>query len=278
LRALKPGVGPQAVWELVKELRGAAEEDRPLVVSGAKELAGVLRRELTKGGVAEAVEEQGRLEGAAALVHVIAGDVDADDERVLREASRKQVPAIAVVTGPAAAAPREIPYVLAEDVVEVSPGSGFPVDEIGRALARRLGDRATALAARLPAIRRAVCEQLIERYARRNALIGAAVFIPGADMPILTLNEVRLVLHIADAHGFEIDRERLPEVLAVIGGGLGLRSLARRAVGLVPLVGWAVKGGVAYTGTRALGEAAIRYFERRAPVTRVPGERARFPR
>ncbi len=39
-----------------------------------------------------------------------------------------------------------------------------------------------------------------------------------------------------------------------------------------------MKGAVAYAGTRALGEAAMRYFERRAPVTRVAGARTLFPR
>ncbi len=102
--------------------------------------------------------------------------------------------------------------------------------------------------------------------------------MPGADLPVLTLNQVRLVLRIADAYGFEIDRERLPEVLGVVGSGLGFRAVARRAIGYVPLVGWAVKGAVAYAGTRALGEAAMRYFERRAPVTRIAGARTLFPR
>ena len=69
-----------------------------------------------------------------------------------------------------------------------------------------------------------------------------------------------------------------PEVLAVIVSGLGFRSLARRTVGVVPIVGWVLKGGYAYVGTRALGEAAMRYFERRAPVTRVAGDRTLFPR
>ena len=38
-----------------------------------------------------------------------------------------------------------------------------------------------------------------------------------------------------------------------------------------------MKGAIAYGGTRALGEAAVRYFERRAPVTRVAGDRVLFP-
>ena len=55
-----------------------------------------------------------------------------------------------------------------------------------------------------------------------------------SDLPILTLNQIRLILLIADAHGFEIDRERIPEVLAVIGSGLGFRALARKSVAWAP--------------------------------------------
>jgi len=37
--------------------------------------------------------------------------------------------------------------------------------------------------------------------------------------------------------------------------------VARELLDFVPVAGWAVKGAIAYAGTRALGEAAIRYFE-----------------
>jgi len=274
-------VKPGAVLGILKELRASAKRDEPLVVSGANELTSVLRRELMRGGVASAVREQGPLEGAAALVHVLAGPLDTDDEKVLKEAARARIPIVAVISDrlePVADAQTHVPYVLDENVVQVGAGSGFPVEEIARRLARTLGEAATPLAARLPVLRRAVCEELIRKFSRQNAIVGVAVFVPGADLPVLTLNQVRLVLRIADAYGFEIDKERLPEVLAVIGSGLGFRALARQAIGVVPVVGWAVKGAVAYSGTRALGEAAMRYFERRAPVTRVAGARALFPR
>jgi uncharacterized protein (DUF697 family) len=269
-------VKPAAVLSMLKELRAAAKRDEPLVVSGARELVGVLRRELVRGGVASAVLEQGPLEGAAALVHVLAGSVTAEDEKVLKEAARARLPIVAVATGPGE--PGHVPYVLEENVVRVGSGTGFPVEEIARRLAHILGESATPLAARLPVLRHAVCEELIRRISRQNGLVGVAVFVPGADLPVLTLNQVRLVLRIADAYGFEIDRDRLPEVLGVLGSGLGFRAVARRAIGAVPVVGWAVKGAVAYAGTRALGEAAVRYFERRAPVTRVAGSRTLFPR
>jgi uncharacterized protein (DUF697 family) len=269
-------IKPGAVLGVLKELRASAKRDEPLVVSGASELVRVLARELARGGVATAVREQGPIEGAAALVHVLAGTVDADDEKTLKEAGRARIPIVAVVTGPAE--PAHVPYVLDENVVRVGSGTGFPIDEIAQRLARTLGEAATPLAARLPVLRRAVCEELIRKFSRQNAIVGVAVFIPGADLPVLTLNQVRLVLRIADAYGFEIDKERLPEVLGVVGSGLGFRAIARQAIGAVPVVGWAVKGAVAYAGTRALGEAAMRYFERRAPVTRVAGDRTLFPR
>jgi len=265
-----------SVLGLVQGLRSSARSDRPLVVSGPDALVSLLVEELTRGGVAAAVRERGPLEGAAALVLVLGGAPTTDGERLLHEASRARLPVVAVVPTSIGAA-KHVPYVLDENLVRLPGGAGFPVDEIAKRLARALGEEATPLAARLPVLREAVCEELIRKFSRQNGFLGVVVFVPGADLPILTANQVRLVLRIADAHGFEIDRERLPEVLAVIASGFGFRALARKAIGYVPFVGWVVKGAVAYTATRALGEAAVRHFERRAPVTRVAGERVRFP-
>jgi len=64
------------------------------------------------------------------------------------------------------------------------------------------------------------------------------------------------------AYGLDIDpRERLPEIAATLGAGFGLRAIAREALDLVPVAGWAVKGAIAYAGTRAIGEAALRRLE-----------------
>jgi uncharacterized protein (DUF697 family) len=101
----------------------------------------------------------------------------------------------------------------------------------------------------------------VRRFARQNGVLGVAIFIPGADFPVLTLNQLRMVFRIAAAHGEQIDRERIPEILAVVGAGLGFRTVAREALGFVPGLGWAIKGGVAYVGTKALGKAATAYFE-----------------
>jgi len=267
-------VSPAAVLGILEELRETAAEDKPLVVSGSRELVAVLARELTRGGVASAVREQGPVEEAAAVVHVVAGAPDGDDEKLFKQAAKARVPLVVVVAGPID--PGHIRYVSDRNVVRA--GSAMPVEEIATRLAAALGEAGTPLAARLPVLRRPVCEELVRKFSRQNALVGIAPLRRGPDMPVLTVNQVRLILRIADAYGFEIDKERLPEVLAVFGSGFGFRKFARRGAELVPVLGWALKGAVAYAGTRALGEAAMRYFERRAPVTRVAGARTLFPR
>jgi len=234
-----------ALRKLVKEL--ASEDARSLVIGGAQELARVLERELTRGGDASAVRV-GDPKGAAVYVHI------GEDDGALRAARRARVPIVAVSSGDAT--PR---YVYATDVVRLGPGESLPVERIAEAIAARLGEDGAPLAARLPVLRGPVCDRIVASFARKNGLVGAAVFVPGADLPVLALNQVRMLLRLEQAHGLEPDvRARLPEILATVGAGLGLRQVARELLDLVPVAGWVIKGGVAYAGTRALGEAALR--------------------
>jgi uncharacterized protein (DUF697 family) len=244
-------LGPLTVLSVVRELRRGTGDPRPLSVAGARELVPLLARELRAGGEASAVVE-GSLENVAAVVWV-----GAADEQQLRAASRADVPIVAVSED------ESLPYVLATDIVRVERGAGFPVERIAVAVARKLGEDGTSLAARLPVLRPAVCAELIATFSKRNGLVGAAVFVPGVDLPVLTLNQIRLVLRIALAYGEQVDNQRALELAGIVGAGFGFRALARELLDLVPVAGWAVKGSVAYTGTRAIGEAAVRYFDAR---------------
>jgi uncharacterized protein (DUF697 family) len=246
-------VSPAAVRRLLKELEASTRDRRPLVVGGARELAPVLRRELLGPEGEPAAVREGSPDGAAVYVHVLAGGEA--DETQLREARRARVPIVAVAAGPSSDR-ASVPFVPATDVVSVPAGAGFPLEEIARAIARRLGEDCAPLAARLPVLRPAVCDWLVASSSRRNGLVAAAAVVPGADLPALTLNQLRLVLRLAQAHGLATGQERLPELAAVAGAGLGLRTAARELLDLVPVAGWVVKGVVAYAGTRALGEAA----------------------
>ncbi len=145
------------------------------------------------------------------------------------------------------------------------------------ALARRIaavaGQGGFALAAALPALRAAVIEHTIQATARQNALVGAVIILPGADMPVMTMNQLKMVLRIGAAYGYRSDLQRTVEMLGVIASGLGMRALARRAVEYVPGLGWAMKASFGYVGTEAIGRSAVAYFENGAPLTA-----SRFPR
>ena len=259
---------PAAVYGVVKEIKAAAEDLSPLVVAGAEGPASELVAALAEGGDTSALRDlSGRevtrydLQGAALLLYVVSGEKpSAEDEQVLKLADRNDVDAACVLVG-AKSTPVDVAYVPATRVVAVPPGRPLPVDRIAELVASLTDETGYALAARLPVVREAVVEAIVRRFARQNGVLGVAIFIPGADFPVLTLNQLRMVFRIAAAHGEEIDRERIPEVLAVVGAGLGFRTVAREALGFVPGLGWAIKGGVAYAGTKALGKAATAYFE-----------------
>jgi uncharacterized protein (DUF697 family) len=161
----------------------------------------------------------------------------------------------------------------AKDVVT----EDFADETRGEATAERLaavcGDTALSLARRLPVVRRAVVRRLIAHTARQNGVVGAVVFIPGADMPVMTLNQVRMVLKMAAAYGQDIGLERAGEILSVLTAGLGLRTLAREALDFVPVAGWALNGAVGYSGTVAIGTAAQAYFEAGAPLMPTKAKR-----
>ena len=252
-------VSAGAVRRLLRDIASAGSEENVLTVGGADGLAPLLRQQLLRGGAEPEAVRLGDPDGADVYVHVLCGEVGADDVAVLRRARRAHVPAVAVAVGFAGDA--TIPYVLATDVVWVDEGLAFPLEAIARTIAARLGEHGAPLAARVPLLREPVGEQLVASFARKNGIVAAAVWIPGADLPVLTLNELRLVLRLAQAHAAADDvRDRLPELAATLGAAFGLRALARGASSLAPGAGWAVKAGVAYAGTRALGEAARRRF------------------
>ena len=261
-------IHPGAVYGVVKELRAAAEDYRPMVLAGRAGPAGELREALIADGDPQAIRDLSGselapydVEGAGLLLYVVEGEKTTPaDEETLKLAERKGVEVICVLVG-AGPDPVDVPFVLATNVVQVPPGGAVSVHQVAEAIAERIDERAYMWAARLPVLRPPVVEHIIQKFSRQNGILGVAIFIPGADMPVLTLNQIRMVFRIAAAYGEEIDRDRALEILAVVGAGFGFRALAREAMGFVPGVGWAIKGGIAYVGTRALGRAAARYFE-----------------
>ena len=152
-------------------------------------------------------------------------------------------------------------------------------DEAARALLDRMGEwvveacraKRLAMARALPFVRRPLALEAVGATAVQNAGIGVALFIPGADLPVMTLNQVKMILQIAAAFGEPMSVGRAFEVAGVVGGAFACRSVARRVAGLLPGVGWLVKGVVGYAGTVAMGRAAIAYFEHGAGAAGFAG-------
>ena len=121
-------------------------------------------------------------------------------------------------------------------------------------------DTGLALAANFSFLRSAKISEIIRRYSKENALIGAISLIPGADLPIMTVNQFRMAFEIAAACGVRLRITRITDLAGILGAGFAYRSLARSLVSAIPIVGWAIKGGVGYLGTQTTGHAlALRY-------------------
>jgi uncharacterized protein (DUF697 family) len=87
------------------------------------------------------------------------------------------------------------------------------------------------------------------------------VFASAGDMVAITGIQMMLMLHIEAAYGKDPDVQRMWQLLPVIGGGFGWRSLARELSGFIPLAGIAIKGAIAYAGTIVVGEGVTFYYE-----------------
>jgi uncharacterized protein (DUF697 family) len=133
----------------------------------------------------------------------------------------------------------------------------------------RLPKSRLALAHNFPVLRRAVAEHATRSTAWQNAVIGLVAIFPGADLPLMTANQAKLVMQIAAAYGEPLGPDRVKELGAVVAGGFVFRAIARQTLALVPGFGWAVKAAVAYSGTAAIGKAAREYFEDGADIYTV---------
>ncbi len=152
------------------------------------------------------------------------------------------------------------------------------VRALGAWLSERVSGKRVALAANFPFVRRAVAEEAVKNTAFQNGVIGAVAVLPGADMPIMTANQAKMVLQIAAAYGEPLGAERIKELATVVGGAFVLRTVARQFVGLVPGFGWAIKAGIGYSATIGDGLRGHRVLRERRRSARACRATARGAR
>lgn len=201
---------------------------------------------------------------------------DATLSQTLARARERFVPAAVLVLGEdRGGAAGRLGHPLLDTLADESPEQ--LVEALGSWLGDRVGGKRLALAANFPFVRRAVAEESVKSTAFQNAIIGGVVVIPGADMPLMTANQAKMILQVAAAYGQPLGAERIKELAVVVGGAFALRTVARQALAFVPGLGWAIKAGIGYSGTLAMGYAALEYFEQGGDV-RGLAERVKLAR
>lgn len=204
------------------------------------------------------------------VVIAVAGSGNVGLREALAGPRRGQVPVVVVALGDVARE-GELAAAIAQPTADliVRGAPGEVIDRLGTWLSDNMGSKRLALAHNFAFVRRAVAEEAMKTTAWQNGLIGSVTPIPGADMPIMTANQIKMLLQIAAAYGQPLGVERVKELIAVVAGGYVLRALARQALAVVPVLGWAIKGGIGYTGTIAMGRTAITYFEEGADISHL---------
>jgi hypothetical protein len=166
-------------------------------------------------------------------------------------------------------------FVICETGMPVPP-NGYvfnPVDTAAmtRTIVSDHYDLELAMARRFPLLRRPVADKIIHRVSRENALFALVTALPNVipsviDLPwaigefatdtaFLTMNQIRMALLMAGAHGQSIGyTEQKVQLAVIVAGAFGWRALARELVGKIPLGGGLIpKAAVAFAGTYVVG-------------------------
>jgi uncharacterized protein (DUF697 family) len=265
---------PSKVLETWREVSGQAETAVSLVLAGEPGLVVRAQERFAAGGTVPAVWTK---EAADLLGELLSGEIAVFLVHESGEADLVNAAATAASSLP------EARVVLAVDEGDQATGRvSFPAPNCARLSFadtprgwRRLfevcldqaGDRLVALGRRYPVLRGLAARRVVLRAARDNGLVGLAFFVPGADWPVMTLNQLKMVLQLAGLHGYPADSERAVEAAGVVALGLAFRAAARRLRGPNRARNWAIRGAVGYTATLVLGLAAVEYFERGAPAS-----------
>lgn len=172
-------------------------------------------------------------------------------------------------------------------ITEFRPADTVQLDDpkdLHRVVLARRPELLVPLGRRLPGFRTAAAEQIIRDVSRINAefatISGVGQAIPiiapifpvvaGADVFVLTKNQVLMVFRLAAIYGEALDlKSRAREVAPVIGSAFGWRTIARQLFGALPgALGLPVRAGIAYSATYATGRAAQMVFDKGRRPTR----------
>lgn len=250
--------------DAVIEVLVDATASRELVSMCRKAL--VVRPGFVEMSVARFAEEMPPLNKDASLTIVVAG-TSAYLRRIMEIALWSGMNCVVLAEDAAAlvaTVPEEDALDIAKSIIEVEVEK--PQDIFERKLAKwcsfRLPELRMSLGAAFPFMRKAIALDLTQQTSFENSMIAAVFFIPGADLPVLTLNQCKLLYQIAVINEIPLTRERLVDVALVVASAFGLRALNRLILRKLAPVGWLVRGSIAFGSTMVIGHLTNELYSR----------------
>lgn len=151
-----------------------------------------------------------------------------------------------------------------------------PVQDVRFEILEMLPEMAPAFGRFYSLWRKAAVNAIVDQTSRANAQFALVSNIPavipvlgglisaGADLLVLTKNQVMMCYKIAAAHGEDLDNQFaiVRELTPVVGAGFLWRTAAREAASFVPFAAGTIpKVAIAYAGTLTMGKAADFYYQ-----------------
>lgn len=118
-----------------------------------------------------------------------------------------------------------------------------------------------ALARQLPAFRSTICRGIVSQAAFGSGLVGALP-LPISDFLPISAIQIAMLLKVARAHGFRINRGRAGELLPLLASGLLVREGCHRLQEHLPNHSRLLAITVGGSWTYLVGLAAVEYFNR----------------
>jgi hypothetical protein len=155
------------------------------------------------------------------------------------------------------------------------PESAKAAARVRAAIVDRLPQRAPAFGRAYPAFREAAVKAVLDETAQVNAQFAFVANIPalvpvvgsffaaGADLLILTKNQILMLYRVAAIHGKPLDNRKafLHEMLSVVGAAMLWRTAARELSSFLPFAAGTIpKVIIAFAGTIVVGRIADYYY------------------
>ena len=149
--------------------------------------------------------------------------------------------------------------------ISAKKGTGL-ADKLLPAIIEAHPRMAVTIGRALPRYRQIAARRVI-RESAWVAAVMAAEPIPVLEIPFLIGVQVRMLLRLAAIYGQMMGVARARELLSAIAGGMAIRYATQELAKLIPGPGWLIAGATAWTGTTALGSAAVAFFQSSGKLT-----------